>query len=139
MLMKNSCSTGVISSSMIPDHKSLVNLLLIEDNPEISGWCPKMLKGCGGILLSISTLAGCSLMKLLANTPGEKNHRHCTMDLDLPDSRGTGRLEKITGAKDVPPVVVLTGFLDNEIVGIQACAEKRASDYLVKRDQIDCN
>ncbi|MBI5951154.1 MAG: PAS domain S-box protein [Chloroflexi bacterium] len=52
------------------------------------------------------------------------------LDLDLPDHRGLGGIEKIIVTPNAPPVIVLTG-LDNQEMGLQALS-RSAQDYLVK-------
>ncbi|MBI5951153.1 MAG: diguanylate cyclase [Chloroflexi bacterium] len=52
------------------------------------------------------------------------------LDLNLPDNFGLDGIEKILATPAAPPVIVLTGF-DNQEMGLQALS-KNAEDYLVK-------
>ncbi len=105
---------------------SLVNALLIEDNPgdvrlfqELAGASEFRLE-----IVHRETLAGA--LDVLADSRPEI----ILLDLGLPDAQGLEAVRRVRNAAPDPPLLVLTG-LDDETLAIESLKEG-AQDYLVK-------
>jgi signal transduction histidine kinase len=106
-------------------------LLLIEDNPGDVRLIQEFLTEAKGFQLNLevanSLSEGCEYL-------ATKNVDIILLDLSLPDSSGLDTLLRVQVAAPNKPVVVLTGFLDDEL-GLEAVS-RGAQDYLVK-GQVD--
>jgi PAS domain S-box-containing protein len=110
-----------------------INILIVEDNPADARLVLEMLRQCNGSSFETSHVE--RLEKAL-RVLEKKEFDAVLMDLNLPDTRGLGGLERIIAIQPHIPVIVLTGMGDED-TGIQAL-HKSAADYLVK-GQLDEN
>jgi DNA-binding NtrC family response regulator len=110
-----------------------INILIVEDNPADARLVLEMLRQCNGSSFETSHVE--RLEKAL-RVLEKKEFDAVLMDLNLPDIRGLGGLERIIAIQPHIPVIVLTGMGDED-TGIQAL-QKSAADYLVK-GQLDEN
>lgn len=103
-----------------------VRVLIIEDDPEEIMLLEHAFEDIGApcALREASTLDGG--MTALASAPADV----ILLDLTLPDSHGLATLDVMLAASDGTPIVVLTGWADEETAG-QAVA-RGAQDYIVK-------
>ncbi|MFA5042878.1 MAG: PAS domain S-box protein [Kiritimatiellia bacterium] len=110
-----------------------LRILAVDDNPADARLLREYLSECLAKDYEIKQ-AGCirEALALLASS----NFDVIFLDLDLPDSRGLGSLEKIAAQKTNAAIIVLT-CLNDEETGLQAI-KKHAADYLAK-GQIDAN
>jgi len=104
-----------------------LRILVVEDNPGDFRLLQEYLKE--GFLGDIGVLQAKSLNEAAQATSAEK-FDIILLDLGLPDSTGLSTLERIYSHNTAVPIIVLTGFRDEE-VGMKAL-EKGAQDYLVK-------
>ncbi|MDD1719242.1 MAG: ATP-binding protein [Methanoregulaceae archaeon] len=104
-----------------------MNILAIEDNPADAAMIRELLSGCSGPSFRVSRAGTLSeAHDILAK--GETDF--ILLDLGLPDSQGLDTLREVRGDAPALPVVVLTGF-DDEDLAVRALREG-AQDYLVK-------
>lgn len=110
-----------------------LRILLVEDNPADAALVRAELKRWGGGLHHITHVARLAeAVPLLM-----RGHTDVVLlDLTLPDSNGITTVERIHVMARHVPIVVLTGF-SNDDVGV-ACIEAGASDYLAK-DELDAH
>jgi PAS domain S-box-containing protein len=104
-----------------------MRILLIEDSPGDARLIREILSDIGGETVELEceeTLA--SGLKHL----GDEQFEVLLLDLSLPDSRGLDTLEKVHPFEQKVPVIVLTGFDDDEMA--QRSLRSGAQDYLVK-------
>jgi two-component system cell cycle sensor histidine kinase/response regulator CckA len=104
-----------------------MRILLIEDSPGDARLIREMVSDIGGETVELEceeTLA--SGLKHL----GDEQFEVLLLDLSLPDSRGLDTLEKVHPFEQKVPVIVLTGFDDDEMA--QRSLRSGAQDYLVK-------
>lgn len=104
-----------------------LRILVVEDNPGDYRLLQEYLKE--GFLGDSDITQAKTLAEALKATSAEK-FDIILSDLGLPDSAGLDTLEKLFSHNPSVPIIVLTGFRDEEI-GIKAL-EKNAQDYLVK-------
>jgi signal transduction histidine kinase/DNA-binding response OmpR family regulator len=113
--------------------KSIIRILIVEDNPADSRLVSEMLTECSTLLFEMAYAGKLNeALKILK----EKTFDVVLLDLNLPDSQGLGGVEIITAQEPGVPVIIFTSF-DDETLGIQAM-RKHAGDYLVK-GQINSN
>lgn len=107
--------------------KSVIKLLVIEDNPVDLRLVQEMLKTRiePSFEITPAGLLDDGIKKLK-----EDRFDAILLDLNLPDSRGLEGLGQIVKQKTEMPIIVFTG-LNDESMGMQAIQEG-ASDYLVK-------
>lgn len=108
-----------------------IALLLIEDNPGDIRLIQEYLTEARGFQLSLDVAN--SLSAGYECLTAQKIDV-ILLDLSLPDSSGLDTLLRVQAAAPNKPVVVLTGFLDDEL-GLEAVS-RGAQDYLVK-GQVD--
>ncbi len=104
-----------------------MKILAIEDNPADAEILRELLADQQGSLFEIKNVRTLAAAKSLV--PGGEID-FILLDLGLPDSQGIGTLRAVRSLSSVIPIVVLTGF-DDEETGINALHEG-AQDYLVK-------
>jgi CheY-like chemotaxis protein len=107
--------------------KGVISILLVEDNPGDARLVSEMLKEC--ITLSFRLTHAGRLEDALEMLKAE-SFDIALLDLDLTDSSGLATLERFVRQEPGIPVIVLTGFA-NEDMGLQAL-QRQAGDYLVK-------
>lgn len=117
--------------------KTLIDVLLIEDNPGDARLIREMLReSIRGVTAVQFRLTICETLS--DGIRAIENDVTCAdgvcdvllLDLSLPDSYGLETLDSAQRAKHDLPIVVLTGF-DDQGVGIEA-VKRGAQDYLVK-------
>ncbi len=113
----------VADTSIIPD---AIKILLVEDNPGDVGIVKELLRESGiyFTITHVSTLKE-TILQCIENV-----FDVILLDLGLPDSVGLETLKKIQVFKVVPPIVVMTGW-DDEDSALSSLREG-AQDYLVK-------
>jgi Flp pilus assembly CpaE family ATPase len=107
--------------------EGLVQVLLIEDNPGDAQLVREMLSESLGVRFSVEWVqtlqAGRARLGL-----GEVDA--VLLDLSLPDSQGLGGLTAVRSAAPNVPVVIMTGFANQDIA--QQAVRLGAQDYLIK-------
>ncbi len=112
--------------------KKKTRVLLIEDNPGDVRLMEEMLKEAGDDQFELKHADRLSLGQeyLLKGTLDV-----ILLDLGLPESQGLPTLDKILSLASKVPIVVLTGSIADEMIGVKA-VQKGAQDYLTK-GQVD--
>lgn len=106
-------------------------LLIIEDNPADARLVRELLNDAG-LASAESTHADC--LDIAVQLLRQETYSAVLLDLDLPDSRGLETFVKLRAVAADAPVLVLTGFRDEELA--MAAVREGAQDYLVK-GQVD--
>jgi two-component system, cell cycle response regulator len=114
------------------DHKA-IKLLLIEDDPADAALLKEELSGLR--YMTVDLVCANSLSKALAHL-GRQTFDVIISDLGLPDSQGLKTLVRISEIFPEVPIIVLTGYDDEE--SAMGALKAGAQDYLVK-GQIDIN
>lgn len=106
-----------------------MRVLLIEDNPGDALLIREMLRDARDIdfALQICTTLADGLQEL-----SERRFDVILLDIDLPDSHGMETVSRLLSRHPANPVVVLTGFDDQDVAVLALKAG--AQDYLVKGD-----
>src|ERR1700686_1199629 len=108
------------------EHK-LINVLLIEDNPGDTRLIRELLKEATGVPTGLLCADRLSTGLELLSKGGVDV---VLLDLSLPDSKGLDTFSKVhTHAKELP-VIVLTGFDDEELA--MKAVRDGAQDYMAK-------
>lgn len=108
--------------------KKKIRVLLIEDNPGDVRLIQEILKEAGADQFELKHADHLSLgLECLAK--GE--YDVILLDLGLPESYGLPTFEKIFSSSSKVPIVVLTGSIADEMIGVTA-VQKGAQDYLTK-------
>lgn len=107
----------------------VISILLIEDNPGDIRLIQERLLGVRDIDFHVQSARSLQAGLLCARTD---EYSVVLLDLSLPDSFGMETLLTVREASPKIPIVVLTGFSDQQI-GLQAL-QYGAQDYLVKDD-----
>ena len=108
--------------------KKKIKILLIEDSPGDVRLIQEMLKDAGDDQFELKHVDHLSL-GLECLTKGEFDV--ILLDLGLPESFGLPTFEKIFSPSSKVPIVVLTGSIADEMIGVTA-VQKGAQDYLTK-------
>ncbi len=108
--------------------RSRLRALLVEDNPGDQRLVREMLRDAGGADEVDLALAG-SLAEALAQLTAA-SFEVGLLDLSLPDAQGLRAFEELRAAAPHLPLVVVTGFADEELA--REAARHGAQDYLVK-------
>ena len=109
-------------------HKTLINILLVDDDPDDRRLVELTLeKSRQPVAFTLETAE--SLAECLGHLKNNKFDL-LLLDLGLPDSQGLDTVDKVCKACPQAPIVVLTGLADEE-TGVEAI-KMGASDYLVK-------
>src|SRR5215510_11787184 len=108
----------------MPD--SLVNVLLVEDNPGDARLFQELARASEFSL----EIVQCETLSAAQDLLGNCKPEIVLLDLGLPDATGLEGVCKIRQAAPDTPLIVLTGF-DDEILAIEAL-KQGAQDYLVK-------
>ncbi len=104
-----------------------INILLVEDSSSDAKLLQQTLSCLGGERWQVSHF---ERLGDAINACSDKGFDIALLDLSLPDSDGLNTVAEFHAAAPNIPIVVLTGF-DDEEIALQAVA-KRAQDYLVK-------
>ncbi len=112
---------------------NMVQVLLVEDNPDHARLIERMLGQARVDAFELTPVR--RLSEGLAQLEGREVDV-ILLDLSLPDSQGLDTFVEMEARASQVPIVVLTGFEDEELA-IEA-ARKGAQDYLVK-NQVDSN
>jgi PAS domain S-box-containing protein len=107
-----------------------VHILLIEDDPGDARLIREMLLKEAGSLFTLTT---CERLREGLELIREKAFDVVLLDLTLPDSAGIDTLFTLNLEAPDVAIVVLTGFDDQTMLGVQA-VQTGAQDYLVKGD-----
>ncbi len=108
---------------------SIINILLVEDNPADAYMAREALANSGKISFEITQVE--RLAEALALLELEKRRFAAVLlDLALPDEQGINSLLRIRAAAPDMPVIILSG-LDDEEISIKA-VHQGAQDYLIK-------
>lgn len=110
------------------EHKSMIKVLLIEDNEDEAKLMKYALNGVIDCCFEFTHVV--RLSEALKQMESEK-FDVVLLDLSLPDSQGIGTFSKMQPYTSIVPVVVLTG-LDDEFLALKAVSDG-AQDYLVKQ------
>lgn len=104
-----------------------INILIIEDDPEIVDLVKEILEDTGNFPFFCTSAASLSPgLELLTN----QEFHIILLDLSLPDSQGIDTLHKtLSSAPDIP-IILLTG-MDDEALALEAL-QAGAQDYIVK-------
>ncbi len=105
---------------------SHIRILLVEDEPSDAGLVRHGLKP----FATRFTLSHCATLAEAEEWLTANSCDVVLLDLTLPDSSGFGTVRRMRAAAPTLPLIVLTGF-DNEQVALQA-VEAGTQDYLVK-------
>lgn len=104
-----------------------INILLIEDNPEIVSLIRELLTGAGTEMFTLNWADRLSTgLKQLANGGVDL----ILLDLGLPDSQGFGTFTRTYDQAQQLPILVLTGNGDEMLAGM--AMQAGAQDYLIK-------
>ncbi|MBW1641295.1 MAG: response regulator [Deltaproteobacteria bacterium] len=107
--------------------KTVIDILIIEDDPEIPNLVKEILETTGNFPFNYTTASSLSTgFEMLAK--GEFDI--ILLDLSLPDSRGLDTLHKSLSKAPGIPIILLTG-MDDEALAIEAL-QAGAQDYIVK-------
>ncbi|MDN3515481.1 MAG: ATP-binding protein [Candidatus Brocadia sp.] len=108
--------------------EKIIKILIIEDNPGDARLILEMLKESGAkqFVLEHAVCLSSGLERL-----ARVNYDVVLLDLGLPESQGLPTLEKTLALSLKAPIVVLTGSIADENVGIKA-VQRGAQDYLIK-------
>ncbi|GAA6623101.1 ATP-binding protein [Scytonema sp. NUACC26] len=104
-----------------------IRILLVEDSPSDAKLLQQTLSRLGGERWRVSHF---ERLGDAIDACSNKGFDIALLDLSLPDSEGVNTVAEFHAAAPDIPIVVLTGF-DNEEIALQSVA-KRAQDYLVK-------
>ncbi|MFA5101246.1 MAG: ATP-binding protein [Candidatus Omnitrophota bacterium] len=107
--------------------KQLINVLLIEDNPEIAKLLREMLRKSPTCHFEVRHEPS---LKPALEYVTRKNTDIIILDLTLPDSEGFPTFFSVRSVVPDVPIIILTG-VDDEEMAVQAVREG-AQDYLVK-------
>jgi len=108
-----------------------IELLLIEDNPADARMTELLLQDAAPGGFSLTRVARLSeALQLLAGPTGLGRFHAILLDLSLPDAKGLQAISEILSAAPVLPIVVLSGY-DDEEVCLNA-VKAGAQDYLIK-------
>ena len=108
--------------------KELIKVLLVEDDEVDRRLAKRIFARCTRPIKFIVESAG--TLSTAVEYLGSREYNVVLLDLGLPDSSGTGTVQKVSEVNPHIPVVVLTG-LDDEETGLLAI-KSGAADYLVK-------
>lgn len=112
--------------------KSVVNILLVEDNPADTNMVREALGADTNALFAITPVE--RLTEALALLELEKNRFNAVLlDLSLPDEDGIDSFLRIGAAAPDTPVIILTGLNDEELA--MKAMHRGAQDYLIKGEQ----
>lgn len=109
-----------------------IKILLVEDNPGDARLIQEMLKDAGATQFE---LEHASRLSLGLERLTKREFDVILLDLGLPESYGLPTLVNILPRAQKLPIVVLTGSMADEMIGIEA-VQKGAQDYLTK-EQLD--
>jgi len=108
--------------------KKKIKILLIEDNPGDVRLMEEMLKEAGDDQFELKHADRLSLGQECLS---KGKFDVILLDLGLPESQGLPTLDKILSLASKVPIVVLTGSIADEMIGVTA-VQKGAQDYLTK-------
>jgi two-component system, cell cycle response regulator len=106
-----------------------IRVLLVEDNPGDARLISIALGESVGCAFRVTVVDSLTVAAL---SLGSARYDAIVLDLSLPDSSGLDGLKELALAAPHTPIVVLTGF-DNDELAVDACRHG-AQDYLVKGD-----
>lgn len=110
-----------------------VNVLIVDDD-ELDRRLVKLVLGKASNLIRFAIDSAQTVTEALEKLV-KSGFDIILLDLNLPDSRGTETVQKIFNVAPDVPIVVLTGF-DDEDAGLEAI-RSGAEDYLVKGDGLE--
>jgi signal transduction histidine kinase len=119
-----------LAHEMVDD--ATIRVLLVEDNPGDAGLIREELRGAehgGAAPTAFAIVCADRLAAGLERLAGDKIDV-VLLDLSLPDAHGLGSLARVRAAAPTTPVLVLTGFDDQELAA--RAVREGAQDYLVK-------